>query len=220
MLECHYSALRFIPVGLSHFFVIACVLFRHLNSSSLRVLVEMPSLPLVGVVGFKSSAPLFDMVSVGCRWRGVARRLRGLAPSACCAGRGGLPAGTGELAGLGEIIPHPVGGCAFLDRPVQAGLVVGDPLLEVSRHVPHLSRPGVVVKDRKTDAAALRVPLGELEPLRVLPSQLVTDVGKGVTVAGVVIGEPDLVPDDKVQPLPPLEFRFRIRRAVPLSARY
>lgn len=147
----------------------------------------MPSLPLVGGVGFKSSAPLFDMVSVGCRWRGVARRLRGLAPSACCAGRGGLPLGSGELSGLGEIIPHPVGGCAFLDRPVQAGLVVGDPLLEVSRHVPHLSRPGVVVKDRKTDAAALRVPLGELEPLRVLPSQLVTDVGKGVTVAGVVV---------------------------------
>lgn len=180
----------------------------------------MPSLPLVGVVGFKSSAPPFDMVSVGCRWRGVARRLRGLAPSACCAGRGGLPAGSRELALFGEIIPHPVGGGAFLDRSVKAGLVVGDPLLEVGRHVPHLPCSGVVVKDRKTDAAALRVPLGELEPLRVLPRQLVTDVGKGVTVAGVVIGEPDLVPDDKVQPLPPLKVRFRIRQAVPLSARY
>lgn len=179
----------------------------------------MPSLPLVGVVSFKSSAPLFDMVSGGCRWRGVVRRLRGLAPSACCAGRGGLHAGTRELALLGEIIPHPVGGGAFLDRPVKAGLVVGDPLLEVGRHVPHLPCSGVVVKDRKTDAAALRVPLGELEPLRVLPRQLVTDVGKGVTVAGVVIGEPDLVPDDKVQPLPPLKVRFRIRQVVPLSAR-
>lgn len=118
------------------------------------------------------------------------------------------------------IIPHPVGGGAFLDRPVQAGLVVGDPLLEVGRHVPHLPCSGVVVKDRKTDAAALRVPLGELEPLRVLPRQLVADVGKGVTVAGVVVGEPVLVPDDKVQLLPPLKVRFRIRQAVPLSARY
>ena len=208
------------PRGAVSFFIIACVLSRHLNSSSLRVLVEVPSLPLVGVVSFKSSAPLFDMVSVGCRWRGAVWWLRGLAPSACCAGRGRLPTCAGELAGLGEVIPHPVGGCSFLDRPVQAGLVVGDPLLEVSWHVPYLSRSGVVVKDRKTNTAALRVPLGELEPLWVLPRQLVTDVGKGVTVAGVVIGEPDLVPDDKVQPLPPLEVRFRIRRAVPLSARY
>ena len=174
---------------------------------------------MVGVVGFKSSAPFFDMVSVWWRRRGAVRWLRGLAPSACCAGRGGLPACTGELALFGEIIPHPIGGGAFLDRSVQAGLVVGDPLLEVSRHVPHLSRSGVVVKDRKTDAAALRMPLGELEPLRVLPRQLVAYVGKGVTVAGVVIGEPDLVPDDKVQPLPPLKVCFRIRQAVPLSAR-
>ena len=180
----------------------------------------MPSLPLVGVVGFKSSAPLFDMVSVGCRWRGVARRLRGLAPSACCAGRGRLPTRSGELALFGEIIPHPVGGGAFLDRSVKAGLVVGDPLLEVGRHVPHLPCSGVIVKDRKTNTAAMRVPLGELEPLRVLPRQLVADVGKGVTVAGVVVGEPDLVPDDKVQPLPPLKVRFRIRQAVPLSAQY
>ena len=180
----------------------------------------MPSLPLVGVVGFKSSAPLFDMVSVGCRWRGAMWRLRGLAPSACCTGRGGLPTGTRELALFGKIIPHPVGGGAFLDRPVKAGTVVGDPLLEVSRHVPHLSRPGVVVKDRKTDAAALRVPLGELEPLRVPPHQLVADVGKGVTVAGVVVGKPDLVTYHEVQSLPPLKVRFRIRQAVPLSARY
>ena len=157
------------------------------------------------------------MVSIGCWWCGAVRWLRGLAPTAC---RGWLPAGTRELALFGEIIPHPVGGGAFLDRSVKAGLVVGDPLLEVGRHVPHLPCSGVVVKDRKTDAAALRVPLGELEPLRVLPRQLVTDVGKGVTVAGVVIGEPDLVPDDKVQPLPPLKVRFRIRQAVPLSARY
>ena len=91
------------------------------------------------------------------------------------------------------------------------GLLSVTHLFEVGRHVPHLSRPGVVVKDRKTDVAALGMPLGELEPLRVLPSQLVTDVGKGVTVAGVVVGEPDLVPYDKVQPLPPLEVRFRIR---------
>ena len=69
------------------------------------------------------------MVSVGCRWRGVVRRLRGLAPAACCAGHGGLPACTGEVALLGEIIPYPIGGGAFLDRPVQAGLVVGDPLV-------------------------------------------------------------------------------------------
>ena len=70
--------------------------------------------------------------------------------------------------------------------------------LSVGRHVPHLSRPGVVIKDRKTDAAALRVPLRELEPLRVLPRLLVTDVCKGVTVAGVVIRQPDLVTYDKV----------------------
>ena len=93
--------------------------------------------------------------------------------------------------------------------------------LSVGWHVPHLSRSGVVVKDRKTDAAALRVPLRKLEPLRVLPRQFVADVGKKeVTVAGVVVGEPDLVPDDKVQPLPPLKVRFRIRQAVPLSAQY
>ena len=58
------------------------------------------------------------------------------------------------------------------------------------------------------------MPLGELEPLWVLLHQLVTDVRKvrkGVTISGVVIGQPDLVPDDKVQPLPPLEVRFRIR---------
>ena len=133
------------------------------------------------------------MVSVGWRWRCAVRWLRGLAPSACCAWRGGLPTGSGELALFGEVIPHPVGGGAFLDRPVQAGLVVGDPLLEVSRYVPHLLCSGVVVKDRKTDTAALRVPLRELEQLRVLPRQLVTYVCKGVTVAGVVIGEPDLV---------------------------
>lgn len=138
------------------------------------------------------------MVSVGCRWRGAVRWLRGLAPTACRAGRGGLPAGSRELALFGEIIPHPVGRGAFLDRAVKAGLVVGDPLLEVSRHVPHLLCSGVVVKDRKTDAAALRVPLRELEPLRVLPRQLVTDVCKGVTVAGVVIRQPDLVTYDKV----------------------
>lgn len=119
MLECHYSALRFVPVGLSHFY---------LNSSSLRVLIEVSSLPLVGVVSFKSSGPFFDMVSIGCWWCGAVRWLRGLVPSACCAGRGGLPVGTGELALLGKIIPHPVGGGAFLDRPVEARLVVGDPL--------------------------------------------------------------------------------------------
>jgi len=62
--------------------------------------------------------------------------------------------------------------------------------------------------------------LGELEPLRILPRQLIADVGKGVTVAGVVVGEPDLVTDDKVQPLPPLKVCFRIRQVVPLSARY
>lgn len=66
----------------------------------------------------------------------------------------------------------------------------------------------------------MRVPLGELEPLRVLPRQLVAYVGKGVTVAGVVVRQSDLVTDDKVQPLPPLEVRFRIRQAVPLSVRY